>query len=221
MPAACFLPSVLIIPPSLLFFTPLRLCQMLLCCVGVLTKHLGQILSLTHTRRSTCTLAQLLFMRKLIFMEKDAGRSESRKKPFEKLMSPDGSQQVAKDWDLSHLAKLVCVSVCVSHLPGVCVAVPSLEGCFHSFTTSSLCFCLLLTRGDEGRTGVCGRVCVGGGDGLLACQKPSSSEQYPTFYNLLLRCDRKTDDERAYSSPSTFLSHTCETFDTSLTTSDI
>ena len=36
-PAACFLPSVLIIPPSPSFFTPLRLCQMLRCCVGVFT----------------------------------------------------------------------------------------------------------------------------------------------------------------------------------------
>lgn len=94
-------------------------------------------------------------------------------------MSPDGSQQVAKDWDISHLAKLVCAcaraDVHVSHLPAVCVvAFPSLDGCIHSSTTSSLCFCLLLTeRGGAMRADGATRdieakqngVCVGGGGG--------------------------------------------------------
>lgn len=42
-------------------------------------------------------------------------------------MSPDGSQQVAKDWDISHLAKLVCAQTCMCSICLLCVLLPFLH----------------------------------------------------------------------------------------------
>lgn len=89
-------------------------------------KHLSQILSLTHTVLRV-PLHSCCFWGNSPLWKKEDGGSRSRKKVLEKLMSPEGSQQVAKDWDISHLAKLVCVCVCPICL--LCVLVC----CFCSF----------------------------------------------------------------------------------------
>lgn len=69
----------------------------------------------THTHTQTyvhpCT-ATALEEAHLHGRRKMGGARAEKKKAFEKLMSPDGSQRVAKDWDISHLAELVCVCVC-------------------------------------------------------------------------------------------------------------
>lgn len=68
----------------------------------------------THRRAPFCTAAVSEQTR--LSGRRKRGGAKARKRAFEKLMSPDGSQQVAEDWDISHLA--VCVCVC---------AVPSLD----------------------------------------------------------------------------------------------